>query len=235
MPILVVENLTYAYQGAAMHFDLAVEAGEWLAIVGPSGAGKSTLLDLIAGFITPVAGRILIDGRDLTDVAPGERPVSFLFQENNLFPHLTALQNVVLGLTSRMRPDASQKLAAGEALAMVGLGGFETRLPAQMSGGERQRVALARAMVRKRPILMLDEPFAALGPAMRLEMLELLSRLRLQTGMAILMVTHQPDDAAGYAEKLAFVDNGEIVLSGNTSTLLTPPVDSRIASYLGKA
>ncbi|WP_336743331.1 ATP-binding cassette domain-containing protein [Aureimonas altamirensis] len=229
---LVLDDVTFAHEGLTLQFDLHVAAGEWLAIIGPSGAGKSTLLDIVAGFLQPDRGRVLFNGSDMTSAAPSDRPVSFVFQENNLFPNLTAEANVLLGLTTALRASPAEKQLALAALDAVGLSGFGKRLPAAMSGGERQRVALARAMVRKRPLLLLDEPLAALGPAMRQDILALMARLRREAGLTILMVTHQPDDAIGYADRIAYVENGRIAAIGTTAEMLGPPPNPALAAYL---
>ncbi|GIX14939.1 MAG: hypothetical protein KatS3mg118_2898 [Paracoccaceae bacterium] len=150
-------------------------AGTITALIGPSGAGKSTLLAALAGFLAPMRGRIVIAGRDMAGVPPALRPVSILFQDHNLFPHLTALQNAGLGISPDLRLSAAQRAEAEAALAAMGLAGLEGRRPAQLSGGQRQRVALARALLRRRPVLLLDEPFAGLGPGLRKEMLDLVA------------------------------------------------------------
>lgn len=231
-PALVLNDVTFAHEGLTLRFDLHVAADEWLAIIGPSGAGKSTLLDIVAGFLPPDRGRILFGGRDMTSTAPSDRPVSFVFQENNLFPNLTAEANVLLGLTTALRASPVERQSAMAALDAVGLSGFGKRLPAAMSGGERQRVALARAMVRRRPLLLLDEPLAALGPAMRQDILALIARLRNEAGLTILMVTHQPDDAIGHADRIAYVENGQIAAIGTTAQMLGPPPNPVLAGYL---
>ena len=163
-----------------MHFcfSLEVVAGECVAVIGPSGAGKSTLLALIAGFESPESGRDRYRGTGtLPDLEPALRPVSIVFQEHNLFPHLDVAANVGLGTASSPSPEASRTTTEiDRALEGVGLAGLHRRRPGQLSGGQRQRVALARALVRRRPVLLLDEPFAALGPALRREMLDLLNR-----------------------------------------------------------
>ncbi|WP_062227912.1 thiamine ABC transporter ATP-binding protein [Aureimonas frigidaquae] len=232
MPILQLDAVRFAYDGLDMCFDLDVAEGAWIAVIGPSGAGKSTLLDLVAGFVGPDSGRILYRGADMSGMAPSERPVSLVFQENNLFPHLTALQNVLLGLTTRARPGAPLRARAEEALAAVGLAGYGPRRPAAMSGGERQRVALARALVRERPLLLLDEPFAALGPGLRQDMLGLIGQLRERARLTILMVTHQPEDALGHAERIVFIDKGRVALDGPVAELMGPPPHPRLADYL---
>ena len=232
---LRLDGVTHRYEDREMQFDLAVETGEWLAIIGPSGAGKSTLLDLAAGFLTPDAGRIEIAGRDVTETAPGDRPLSFVFQENNLFAHLDVFKNVALGISPKLSLSTEQKRAVQEAIDAVGLKGLERRRPGEMSGGERQRVALARAFLRSRPLLLLDEPFAALGPALRREMLDLLQVLRRRSAVpiSVVMVTHQPEDARGHADRMAFLEDGRIRTIGPTEAILSAPGDAGLSAYLG--
>jgi thiamine transport system ATP-binding protein len=233
--MLAIEGVTFRYEDLEMRFDLAVTAGECVAIIGPSGAGKSTLLALIAGFEAPLAGRILIAGRDVTAEPPARRPVTSLFQEHNLFPHLTAAENVGLGIDPGLSLDAAARARVTDALGHVGLAGFEARLPGQLSGGERQRVALARSLVRNRPLLLLDEPFAALGPAQRREMLDLVNALARDSGFTVLFVSHQPEDARHAAGRVLFVESGRILCDGPTTALFTPPLPAPLAAYLGTA
>ncbi len=171
-----------------------VPAGALCALIGPSGGGKSTILNIIAGF-AEASGEVRIDGRDVSAKPPAERPVSMLFQEHNLFPALDARANVALGASVALRPPPEALERADAALASVGLAGLGARLPAQLSGGQRQRVALARALLRDRPVLLLDEPFAALGPGLRREMMALVNGLRARTGLTAILVTHDPDEA----------------------------------------
>lgn len=186
--------------GFGFSADLTVPEGARVAVMGPSGAGKTTLLSLTAGFLAPLRGRVEWQRRDLTRLPPGERPVSILFQDQNLFPHLTAAQNVGLGLRPDLRLNAAQHAEVEAALASVGLEGLGARKPAQLSGGQQGRVALARVLLRHRPILLLDEAFAALGPALKNEMLDLLTRIAGSSGATILMVTHDPQDARRFAD-----------------------------------
>ena len=158
-----LENVAFSYGETAMSFDLDVEASEIVAIMGPSGSGKSTLLNLVAGFEAPSSGRILIGGEDAAGLPPAQRPVSMVFQENNLFSHLDVARNVGLGRSPSLRLTGADRADIAAALARTGLAGKEKRLPAELSGGERQRVALARALLRDRPVLLLDEAFASLG------------------------------------------------------------------------
>lgn len=216
-----------------MRFDLVVEAGECVGIVGPSGAGKSTLLSLIGGFERPLGGRIKVDGRDITPLPPAARPVTTLFQDFNLFPHLDVAQNVGLGRNPGLKLNAEDQEQVAWALRQVGLEGFEARLPGQLSGGERQRVALARSLIRHRPLLLLDEPFAALGPALRVEMLELTDLLRKAQGLTVLLVTHDPNEAARIATRTAFIADGRMVTVGPTRDVLASD-RPEIRAYLGR-
>jgi thiamine transport system ATP-binding protein len=229
---LEIEGLAFTYEDLVMRFDLAVEAGECVGVVGPSGAGKSTLLALIGGFEMPLAGRISVDGRDITALPPAERPVTSLFQDFNLFPHLSVADNVGLGRNPGLRLNQADREEVAWALNEVGLAGFEARLPGQLSGGERQRVALARSLIRHRPLLLLDEPFAALGPALRAEMLDLVDRLRKAQGLTVLLVTHDPNEAAKIANRTAFVSGGKVVLYDRTQSVLGS-LHPAVREYLG--
>jgi thiamine transport system ATP-binding protein len=232
VPFLEIEDLTFTYEDLMMRFDLAVEAGECVGIVGPSGAGKSTLLSLIGGFEKPLGGTIRVAGADITRLPPAERPVTTLFQDFNLFPHLSVAQNVGLGRNPGLKLDAADQEQVAWALRQVGLEGFEARLPGQLSGGERQRVALARSLIRHRPLLLLDEPFAALGPALRIEMLELTDLLRKAQGLTVLLVTHDPNEAARIATRTAFIAAGKVVTLGPTREVLSSD-RPEIREYLG--
>ena len=212
--------------------DLAVESGARVAVIGPSGAGKSTLIGAIAGFYPVTAGRITWQGRDIGEMAPGKRPVAMLFQDGNLFPHLSVAQNVGLGVDPNLRLDAGQRARVEEALSRVGLEGMGNRKPAALSGGQQSRAALARVLVQNRPLLLLDEPFAALGPALKREMLDLVRALTDETGATLLMVSHDPDDARRIADEVILVAEGRAHPPEPTGELLdNPPVALR--DYLG--
>lgn len=224
----------YETDGAEMRFDCAFPAGKITALIGPSGSGKSTLLNLIAGFETPETGTIRFGDADLTHAPVAERPVSMVFQENNLFAHLSVFDNVALGLSPSLRLKPGDREAAEEALATVGLAGYGARLPGQLSGGERQRVSLARVIVRRKPVLLLDEAFASLGPALRADMLDLVARIHAERGMTTVMVTHFPEDARRIAPQTVFLAEGTVVAGGATKDLLdagTTP--DAIRDYLG--
>lgn len=233
---IVLDRVGFAYPGGTeMVFDLTVPAGQIMALMGPSGSGKSTLLSLIAGFETPRSGRILIGGRDIAPLSPAARPVTMVFQENNLFAHLDVAANVGLGRTPNLRLTASDRADVADALALAGLAGKEKRLPRELSGGERQRVALARVFVRNRPVLLLDEPFASLGPALRQDMLAIVADLQRKTGMTVVMVTHNPDDARAIAPHLAFLENGQVVETGATDHMFSHKGGAALGRYLGDA
>lgn len=215
-----------------MCFDLAVERAEFLSVIGPSGAGKSTLLSLIGGFERPDGGRVLVDGADITGLKPADRPCTTLFQDHNLFAHLSVERNVGLGIDPSLRLTETQRAEVRQALADVGLAGMEHRLPGQLSGGERQRAAIARCLVRHRPILLLDEPFAAVGPGLRREMLDLVRALQGRLGLTVLMVTHDPGDARHAGGRTAFVHAGRVVLVDGTERVLGSPMPE-VRAYLG--
>lgn len=229
------DRVCFSHGARAFHFDFELGAGETAAIMGASGSGKSTLLHLLAGFERPQSGRILIDGRDVTELAPQHRPVTMVFQDNNLFAHLDVAANVGLGISPSLRLGAQDRQAIAEALEQTGLAGMERRLPGTLSGGERQRVALARALVRDRPVLLLDEPFAALGPALRNDMAALVAELHRRTGMTLILVSHHPEDTLALARRVLFLDAGTIALDAPAERLAEGSLPPAVADYLGPA
>jgi len=230
--MLTLDRLEVRWEDWRLSADFTVPKGAKVAVIGPSGAGKSTLLAAISGFQPLTSGRVLWDGDDLTDMPPAERPISMIFQDNNLFPHLTTAENVGLGLRPDLRLDAGQREAVEEALARVGLGGFGGRKPGQLSGGQAARVALARALLRHRPLMLLDEPFGALGPAMRAEMLALVGELAEETGATLLMVSHEPDDARRLADQVSLVIDGAVQPPVPTAEIFANP-PAALRDYLG--
>ena len=205
-----LDNVFLADDTLPMTFDLQVAEGERIAIVGPSGAGKSTLLNLIAGFVLPTQGNIWLNGENHTRSAPYERPVSMLFQENNLFPHLTVQQNLALGLKTSLKLTALEQDQIEQVADAVGLTSFLSRLPNSLSGGQKQRVALARCLLRDKPILLLDEPFSALDPELRMDMLNLIDELCHSKNLTLLLVTHQPSELTGKVDRMLRIENGRI-------------------------
>ena len=189
-------------------------------------------ISALAGFFAPTSGRILWQGQDITPLPPAQRPVSILFQDQNLFPHLTLAQNLGLGLNPRLRLTEADRARITETLARVGLEGMEGRKPGQLSGGQQGRAALARALLRARPILLLDEPFAALGPALKAEMLDLVAETATETGALTLLVTHDPEDALRFADQTVLVADGIAAAPAPTAALFANP-PAALRAYLG--
>ena len=201
-------------------FDCTLPEGRIIAVTGPSGSGKTTFLNLLAGFETADSGSIRLAGVDVTLMSPADRPVSLVFQDNNLFAHLDLFTNIGLGLNPALRLDANDRRRISEALERVGLAGFEKRLPATLSGGERQRAAFARGLIRDRPILLLDEPFAALDPSLRAGMVDLLRELHSESRNTVLIVSHDPREVRQLADHALFIDGGKIALSAPIDVFL---------------
>lgn len=230
--MLRLEGVRIEQGGFSLTADFTVREGRRVAVIGPSGAGKSTLLGAIAGFVPVTSGRLICEETDITAAAPGARPVSMLFQDNNLFPHLTVARNVALGLRPVLRLTAEENARVQAAIERVGLSGMEDRRPGDLSGGQQSRAALARVLVRDRPLVLLDEPFAALGPALRREMLDLVAELISDTGATLMMVTHAPEDVRRIADEVIFVEGGIAHAPGPAADLLKNPPPA-LRAYLG--
>lgn len=231
--MLKLDRLVITQDEFRLTADFAVPQGARVAVIGPSGAGKSTLLSVISGFFPPESGRILWGDQDITDAPPGARPLSILFQDQNLFPHLTVAENVGLGLRPDLRLTAEERARVVTALTRTGLSGMEGRRPATLSGGQLSRVALARVLLRGRPLLLLDEPFAALGPALKAEMLALVAEIAEATGATVLMVSHDPGDALDFSTLTVVVAEGVAHAPRPTRPLLADP-PPELAAYLGR-
>ncbi|MGR3702117.1 MAG: thiamine ABC transporter ATP-binding protein [Paracoccaceae bacterium] len=230
--MLTLDGVLIQQDAFVLRADFVLETGTVAAVIGPSGAGKSTLLNVISGFFAPVQGRVLWKGQDITELPPAKRPVAVLFQDNNLFPHLTVAQNVGLGIRPDLRLTSEDHRHVGQALARVGLEGLDGRKPATLSGGQQGRVALARILVQRRPLILLDEPFAALGPALKVEMLDLVAELAAELGATLLMVSHDPQDARRIAPHVILVADGIAMPPQPTEALLNDPPPA-LAAYLG--
>ncbi len=203
-------DLIFNYENSPMHFVLQVEQGERLAIIGESGAGKSTLLNLIAGFETPASGQILLNDCDHTQTQPAERPVSMLFQDNNLFPHLTVAQNIGLALVPSLSLNATQQQQIREIAEKMGIEPLLSRRADQLSGGQKQRVALARTLLRDKPILLLDEPFSALDPIRRHELQQFILDICVERNLTLLMVTHQLEETKNLFTRVVEIREGQV-------------------------
>jgi len=217
--VLQVRQINYRYHKENFLFDLQVKQGSITALMGPSGAGKSTLLALIAGFIQPESGDISVDGRSILGKEPHQRPFAMLFQEHNLFMHLTVRENIGLGLHPGLKLSPQQKKDVEVAAEQVGVEAYLDRMPDQLSGGQKQRVALARCFVQKHDIWLLDEPFSALDPILREEMLNLVKQLATQRGITIVMVTHHLSDARAIATDFVFLAEGQVQVTDKIEAL----------------
>lgn len=219
-------------QGAfSLTADWKVPQGALVSLIGPSGGGKSTLLGALAGLVS-MSGQISWQGAGLNDLPPGQRPMAVLFQDQNLFPHLSAAQNVGLAISQR-RLQSDERNRVNAALAHVGLAGLGDRRPAQLSGGQQNRVALARTLLLDRPVWLLDEPFAALGPGLRAKMMALVQQIAGETGATVLFVTHDPADARQFGDTCVLVDGGVAHPPQPTEAMFAAPT-AALRAYLGQ-
>ncbi|MHA2716319.1 thiamine ABC transporter ATP-binding protein [Vibrio owensii] len=233
--MLVLDDVQYTYQRELFRFDLEIKRGQIVSLMGPSGAGKSTLLALVAGFINPDLGDILVDGTSIVSKEAYQRPFSMLFQEHNLFAHLSVRDNIGLGLHPGLKLTADQKLLVEQAAKQVGVAEYLDRLPEHLSGGQRQRVALARCFVQPHSMWLLDEPFSALDPVLREEMLTLVKQLATDRGITVLMVTHHLSDARAIASHFAFVAGGQVEASGDIDELAVSHSSDVLAAFVRAA
>jgi putrescine transport system ATP-binding protein len=235
VPLLRIDAVVKKFGGfrAVDRLSLDIKAGEFFALLGPSGCGKTTLLRMLAGFETPDEGRILLDGRDIAQVLPHQRPVNMMFQNYALFPHLSVRDNIAFGLKRAGMPAAGIATRVAEMVELVKLGGLEKRKPDQLSGGQKQRVALARSLARRPQVLLLDEPLAALDKKLRestqLELMELQRRL----GMTFVIVTHDQEEAMTVADRIGVMDAGRLEQVATPRELYEAPASRWIAEFVG--
>jgi putrescine transport system ATP-binding protein len=235
MPLLRIEGVVKKFGAfrAVDRLSLDIRAGEFFALLGPSGCGKTTLLRMLAGFETPDEGRILLDGKDIAQVLPHERPVNMMFQNYALFPHLSVRDNIAFGLKRANLPRPEIDARVAELVALVKLDGLEKRKPDQLSGGQKQRVALARSLARRPQVLLLDEPLAALDKKLRestqLELMELQRRL----GMTFIIVTHDQEEAMTMASRIGVMDAGRLEQVATPRELYEAPASRWIAEFVG--
>ena len=237
MTFLTLKGLTKRYDGAAdvcvNGINLDVDEGQIVVLLGPSGSGKTTTLKMIAGLIEPTSGDILIEDKSIVPVPPDKRDVSLVFQKSLLFPHMTVAQNIGFGLKmmGTSRNVIAQKVV--EMLELVRLDEYGDRKTTQLSGGQEQRVSLARALVIEPKILLLDEPLSALDAELRLEMRELILKLKEKFSVTVLFVTHDQQEAVMLADKIALMIDGEIVQYGASKTFYTRPRTKKVAEFFG--
>jgi spermidine/putrescine transport system ATP-binding protein len=213
--------------------DLVIASGEFFSLLGPSGCGKTTTLRLIAGFEQPTAGRVLLDGVDVTNMAPNKRNVNTVFQSYALFPFLDVFGNVAFGLRGRGLDRVTIGRRVGEVLDLVHMTGYEKRRPGQLSGGQQQRVALARALVLGPAVLLLDEPLGALDAKLRRSLKVELKALQERVGITFLYVTHDQEEALTMSDRLAVMRAGKIVQMGAPQEIYDEPADTYVADFLG--
>ena len=236
MPLLRIDAVVKKFGPfrAVDRLSLDIRAGEFFALLGPSGCGKTTLLRMLAGFETPDQGRILLDGKDIAQVLPHQRPVNMMFQNYALFPHLSVRDNIAFGLKRAGMPRAQINTRVAEMVALVKLEGLEKRKPDQLSGGQKQRVALARSLARRPQVLLLDEPLAALDKKLRestqLELMELQRRL----GMTFIIVTHDQEEAMTVASRIGVMDAGRLEQVATPRELYEAPASRWIAEFVGE-
>ena len=237
-PAIELRRVTYTYPGSTagvFDLDLKIDQGELMAVIGASGCGKSTLLKLIAGFLVPDRGTILIGGKDVTHVPPRARELGVVFQTYALFPHMTALDNAAYPLKVRGVPPAERRTRAQETLQNVGLGDLGHRLPGELSGGQQQRVALARALVFRPRALLLDEPLSALDAALRVEMRDEIRRIQRKFNIATLHITHDQQEALSMADRISMMSRGRVLQVAPPRELYEHPASPEVAGFVGHA
>lgn len=212
---------------------MEVASGELVCLLGPSGCGKTTLLRMVAGLDAPDEGWVTLDGQDVSGLSATERPVALVFQQAALFPHRTVRDNVGYGLVVRGVPETERVRRVGQSLERVRLEGMESRLPNELSGGQQQRVALARALAVEPRLLLLDEPLSHLDPSLRRELRGEIRRIHRETGLTILHVTHDPQEALAIADRVAVLQEGRIVQMENPRTLWRRPATRAVAECFG--
>ncbi len=237
MPFLAVEGLTKRFDGvvAADEITLSLEPGEMLALLGPSGSGKTTMLRLLAGFEAPDAGRILVEGEDVTAVEPVHRRFGMVFQHYALFPHLDVGHNVGFGLESMGVRGSQLAERVSGALALVDLAGLEHRRVDQLSGGQQQRVALARALAPEPRVLLLDEPLSNLDPTLRERTRREIRDLIRRVGITTVLVTHEQEEAFELGERIAVLHRGKLVQVGTPDELYAAPATRFVGSFIGRS
>ena len=209
--MIKLENISIKLDNFRTKFTVEIKKGEWVGIIGQSGAGKSTFLNLIAGFAQPEAGSLLINNTEVRNLSASKRSISSLFQDNNLFPHLSVYQNIAIAIKPNLKLHENEKGKIFEIIEYLNLSSKTHSSIGRLSGGERQRVALGRVMSSDKKILLLDEPFSQLDPNLRIEMLELIKKIREKKNITIIMAIHTPAEAIDFVSRFLLIKEGEIL------------------------
>jgi len=235
MPYLELQHLHKEFGDftAIQELDISLEGGEFLSLLGPSGCGKTTALRIVAGFERPTSGRVVVEGKDLTHVAPNHRDMGMVFQAYSLFPNMNAQDNVEFGLRVRRKPPGERKRKVAELIELVGLSAAAQRYPHQLSGGMQQRVALARALAIEPRVLLLDEPLSALDALVRVQLREEIRRLQTQLGITTLYVTHDQEEALSISDRVAVLTQGRIEQIGAPAEIYNEPKTPFVAEFIG--
>ena len=235
--ILQLQNIEKSFDGTPVLRGISLDAaaGEFITLLGSSGCGKPTTLRIIAGLESPDAGRVLLEGRDVTDTPPNKRDVNTVFQNYALFPHMTVAANIGYSLKLRRRPKEEIAKAVAQALELVQLTEYENRMPNQLSGGQKQRVAIARAVVNRPRVLLLDEPLGALDLQLRRQMQLELKALQQQLGITFIYITHDQEEALTMSDRIAVMRDGQFVQVGTPAQVYDEPRTSFVARFVGSA
>ena len=235
--ILSLQDITKSFDGVPVinGISLQVEHGEFITILGPSGCGKTTTLRIIAGLESADSGRVILQGRDVTNLAPEKRPVNTVFQNYALFPHMNVFKNIAYGLRLRREDKDTIRRKVQQALALIGLEGYEKRMPDQLSGGQRQRVAIARAVVNNPALLLLDEPLGALDLQLRRQMQVELKRLQEQLGITFIYITHDQEEALNMSDRIVVMNEGHFEQIGTPQQIYEHPKTIFAAKFIGQS
>lgn len=228
-------EMKFGDKTALSGIDLAIERGDFVVLLGPSGGGKTTLLNILGGFLDPTAGTVLIDGRDVTGIAPAKRPTTTVFQDYALFPHMSVAGNVAFGLKMRRVPAGKQNARVETALQMVGLAHLAGRRIHELSGGQRQRIALARALAVEPSVLLLDEPLGALDMKLRRQMQNELKSIQKRVGTTFVHVTHDQEEAMAIADAIVVMNDGFIEDVGEPERIYLKPASRFVADFMGES
>ena len=228
-----INNLKFEYSDFSLSVNLNIKRGEFLSVLGPSGSGKTTLLRLLAGFIRPSSGSIIMNGRDITNLPTASRNIGMVFQDYALFPHMNVYKNIAYGLETRKLPGHTVEKRVSELLETVNLGGYENRRIDQLSGGEKQRVALARAIAPEPELLLFDEPLSALDVKLRKKLRREIKSIQKKLGFTAVYVTHDQEEAMSISDFIAVMNEGRITQQDTAENIYNRPADYFTADFIG--